>query len=355
MTTGRPAGRISYHEPAGSAASIVTRRSAMAGIALVAAVPAIAPTKTRSSIEIIAAPSALGLVPPRKGHEPGTWCAPRALMAAGLTVRLGANRVTNLGHPAYSFEAEAEVGTRIRNGRKLRRFSEALGSTVAAAIARGRFPLVVGGDCSIILGCLHGARAGGEIGLVHIDGHSDFYHPGNYDSRKVQGSAAGMDLALATGRGEALLARWDGRPLVQDDNVVQIGERNELEPDFDYRDIRQTAIRQLPIRSVIRDGIERTVRHSLAPMHGANPPLWVHVDLDVVSDREITAVDSPGHPGLSFPQLATLLRGLLESGRILGLDVAIYDPELDPQRIQAARIVDCLAHAFAGFHGAPLL
>ena len=44
-----------------------------------------------------------------------------------------------------------------------------------------------------------GAEIEGRIGLVFIDGHSDFRHPGN---APYVGAAAGEDLALVTGRGQ---------------------------------------------------------------------------------------------------------------------------------------------------------
>jgi hypothetical protein len=32
-----------------------------------------------------------------------------------------------------------------------------------------------------LLGCLVGVRTLGQCGLAHVDGRSDFYHPGNYE------------------------------------------------------------------------------------------------------------------------------------------------------------------------------
>jgi hypothetical protein len=37
----------------------------------------------------------------------------------------------------------------------------------------------------------HGVVAAAVV--VHVDGHSDFFHPGNYDSTARLGSVAGMD------------------------------------------------------------------------------------------------------------------------------------------------------------------
>lgn len=293
----------------------------------------------------IMAPSNLGLRPLRPGHVPGAWRAPEALESAGLVTAIGSESVVRLERPTYS--TEASPGSRIRNGPAIRRFNERLAEAVADALSAGRFPIVIGGDCSILLGCLAGAQRPEPVGLVHVDGHSDFYHPGNYDSLSRLGSAAGMDLALATGRGEPLLADWGGAPLVGDAFVSQIGERDELDPDYDYRDIETTRVRRFPVRAVERSRLAAVVSSVLAPVEGREPALWLHVDLDVLDGELMPAVDSPGSPGFTYAELAELVGRLLASGRIIGLDVAIYDPDLDPDGRHAPRIVKCLAEAFA--------
>src|SRR4030095_15242322 len=157
---------------------------------------------------VVLAPSNLGLRPPESGGQPGTWRAPQVLIDAGLAHALDAEEIVPLERPIYQFEAQA--GTRIRNGLSIRAFSLQLSEKVRDILKRHRFPVVVGGDCSILLGSLHGMRRAGGLGWVHIDEHSDSFQPGNYDTTKRLGSAAGMDLALASGRGELLLTDWPG-------------------------------------------------------------------------------------------------------------------------------------------------
>ncbi len=95
-----------------------------------------------------------------------------------------------------------------------------------------------------------------------------------------------------------------------------------------------------------REGIPAIARRIVARLAERRlERAWVHVDLDVLDQRVMNAVDSPGSPGLDFPQLATLLRTLLASGRVIGLDVCIYDPDLDPGHHLAQPIVDCLVDA----------
>lgn len=105
---------------------------------------------------------------------------PRALLSAGLEARLRPARVVELARPPYEFDAQP--ATRVRNGVTIREHALRLGEAVQAALAASRFAVVLGGDCSILLGCLLGARRDGRCGLVHLDGHSDFRHPGNYDA-----------------------------------------------------------------------------------------------------------------------------------------------------------------------------
>lgn len=295
------------------------------------------------------APSNLGLRPEEDGAEPGAWQAPEALMAAGLKARVGAERVVRLPRPPY--EARAQAGTRIRNGQTLRRFSLDLADEVRTASEAGAFPLVIGGDCSVLLGSLYGARLAGARGLIHVDGHSDFFHPGNYDTRSRLGSAAGMDLALATGRGESLLTQWpdvDG-PLVRDEDAFQLGERDGLTEDFrvSYGDVARTAITRYIIQDVLRVGTERTTQSVVERLRARGlARVWLHVDLDVLDQSVMPAVDSPGSPGLTFAQLRSLLAGLYRSGRITGVTITIYDPARDQANCYARPIVTTLGEAF---------
>lgn len=295
-------------------------------------------------MRLITAPSNLGLRPLTPGHEPGTWRAPAALIDAGLIEALGTPRLTALPRPPYSPAAQA--GTRIRNGQTLRQFNLALADAVREARRAGQFVLVVGGDCSILLGALAGAREHDKLALVHLDGHSDFRHPGNYDFQNQLGAAAGMDLALATGRGEQLATHWPGlaRPLVEDADVIQIGERESRDADYAWPDINGTAIRCIDVfeaKAIGTSGISRQIADLIAarPRHG----VWVHLDIDVLDQAFMPAVDSPGSPGLLPEDLVAILTPLVAHPRCCGMTLTVFDPDLDPDGRYAAIIVALLA------------
>ena len=295
-------------------------------------------------MKVIAAPSNLGLRPLWPGHEPGTWKAPEALFSAGLLDAIGASTAVWMPRPSYS--AEAIPGTRLRNGLAMREFNLALADCVAEQHTHGEFVLVIGGDCSILLGALAGARRSGELSLVHIDGHSDFRHPGNYDTQSVLGSVAGMDLALATGRGEALMTQWPHvtEPLVNEQNVVQIGERESRDADFAWPDVNQTAINRIDVFEALAIGADAVLKRTWTTLNAApEKDYWVHLDVDVLDQSIMPAVDSPGYPGIAPHDLTAILSALVANPRCYGMTVTVFDPELDPDGKYARVIVGILA------------
>ena len=295
-------------------------------------------------ISLILAPSNLGLRP-ENGKEPGTWRAPHVLFDAGLPAALGAVETLRLERPAYHFDAEP--GTRLRNGNTIRAFSLELADKVRGVLAANRFPVIAGGDCSVLLGGLYGARLAGGRGLVHVDGHSDFTQEKSYATPQTLGAAAGMDLALATGRGEKVLTDWPGiGVLAADADTVQVGERSEDEDWFpeNYGDILKTEITRLTVQKVQAEGVEAAARRVIARLEErALDRTWLHVDFDVLDEAVMPAVDSPGKPGFSFDELSRFIAALTTSGRIAGADFAIYDPERDPGLKYAGPLVACIA------------
>ena len=83
--------------------------------------------------------------------------------------------------------------------------------------------LVLGGDCSIVLGCLLAARRrSGRVGLAYVDAHADFLTP----DESPGGSVSNMALSFAVGRGASALARLAGSvPLVEAGSAALIGRR----------------------------------------------------------------------------------------------------------------------------------
>ena len=283
---------------------------------------------------IIEAPTCLGLRPT------GVENLADALLDAGLARRLDARRHARLAMPPY--DPVRDPATRMLNPARIRDFSIMLADVVGPVVARGSFPVVLGGDCSILLGNLLALRRTGKRrGLLFLDGHADFYQP----EASPTGEGADMDLALATGRGPEIVTNIENlRPLVRDEDVAVIGPR-------DYAEARQNGSQLLPRAMLVQDlqamrrvGAHEAARAAIA--HLTRPEIdgfWIHLDVDVLDDAIMPAVDYRMPDGLSWAELETILAAALRSKRALGINITIFNPALDRNGTIARELVNSLA------------
>src|SRR5918994_125909 len=292
-------------------------------------------------IEVVDAATNVGLSPPSPGREPGVRGLASALRANGIVSRLGATDGGAVASPPYRSEIDPSTG--VRNDEALRSFSLDLAERVGAVVQEGKFPFVLGGDCSILIGNMMALRRRGRFGLVFIDGHLDFRHPGNSE---LIGAAAGADLALVSGRGPDRLANIDGLgPLVRDDDIVALGEREDYP---EWRDINDSDITVWDLWKMRSLGVTGVALKTVEKMEASGVEgFWVHLDADVLDDVIMPAVDSRQPDGLSYAELIELLRPFLGSPLAAGMQVTIFDPELDKNGKIAEEFTDALVEAFS--------
>ena len=114
-----------------------------------------------SRISIIEAPSNLGLKPPSPGKEPGVVRLPQALKQAGLYQRLQANLAGSIAPLPYSPQRDGK--SHLLNPHAIHAFTVRLAESVGDVLEKGDFPLVLGGDCSILLGSLLALKKRGAM------------------------------------------------------------------------------------------------------------------------------------------------------------------------------------------------
>jgi arginase len=294
------------------------------------------------NVAVIEAPSILGLKPT------GVETLPDALMRAGLMARLGAHaRHAGRVEPEAAYDPTQDPVTLTLNARAIASYSLALADTVGSVIDRGEFPVVLGGDCSIVLGDLLALKRRGRYGLLFIDGHADFYQP----EANPNGEAASMDLAFATGRGPAIVTNLEGRgPLVDDQDVVAFGFRDADEQAHYGSQPLPHRLKAIDLPSIRARGIDAAARDAIAHLtrdDGPDRGFWIHVDADVLDDAIMPAVDYRLPGGLAWEELTAVLRTALESGRAAGLEVTIYNPKLDADGAGARGLVDAICTALS--------
>jgi arginase len=282
---------------------------------------------------VIDAPSVLGLRPTGVEHLPG------ALKAAGLLAGLNAEYIGRVEPLPYSPRRDPE--TLILNPDSLRAYSLRLAAAVAGVLQQGKFPLVLGGDCSNIIGIMLALKRAGRYGLFFIDGHADFYQP----ETEPNGEVASMDLAIVSGRGPAVLTDIDGlKPLARDEDIVAFGVRDtEQQREYGSQDIRETAIRAFEFDEVRELGAANAAEQALGILQQNDiEGFWIHLDADVLDDMIMPAVDYRLQGGLRWDEVSATLRVLMTTGRAVGVNVGIFNPALDEDGSIARGLVSCL-------------
>ena len=148
---------------------------------------------------VLEAPSTLGLA------TDGVEGLPDRLLELGLAERIRARRAGRLAVPPKDRTPDPETLT--LNAKAIAAWSPKLADAVEAVLDAGEFPVVLGGDCTIVLGSMLALRRRGRYGLFFIDGNADFFQP----EAEPNGEGASMDLAFVTGYGPALLTNIEGR------------------------------------------------------------------------------------------------------------------------------------------------
>jgi arginase len=278
-------------------------------------------------LAVIEAPSNLGLRPPQDGVAPGVSKLAGALRDTGLVARLEAIDRGVVVAPRYHASWD---GVRVRNQGAIGRYTRKLAARIEEALVACERAVVLGGDCSILLGAGLALRRRGRYGLLFVDGHSDFRHPGNTEAMR---SAAGEDLALVTGRGATELTDIDGLcPYFDDADVAVLGVRSA---DPYLPEVQGLGMEVVDAVSLRTQTPERVAENVLARLAGRDVDgFWVHVDADVVDPSVFSAVDSPVCGGIALDELGSLLAVCSRSVQMVGLDVTILDPDLDEEGVQ---------------------
>jgi arginase len=284
---------------------------------------------------IIEAPSILGLRPT------GVQYLPEAFKAAGLMSGLRAEYGGQVSPLSYS--SERDKLTLLLNPDSIREFSLQLANTVAFVLHNKRFPLVLGGDCSILIGNLLALRRLGTYGLFFIDGHADFYQP----QVSPTGEVADMDLAIVSGRGPNILTNIEGlKPLVRDPDIIVFGYRDaEQAASYGSPDVRDTNMHVFDLSYVRKfDTVAAAACQAVDVLENNElDGFWIHLDADVLDDSIMPAVDYRlGGGGLSFSELSELLKTLVASDAAVGMDITIFNPLLDFDRSITRRFVSSL-------------
>ena len=257
------------------------------------------------------------------GTPPEIENPPQSFRDEGLIALLEnkGHHVTDIGDLFVpSCTNERDVKTMVLNFEAWKDVSLRLSRKLVDVLERESFPIVIAGDCSILMGIFDAYEAeNSPLNLFFLDGHADFHDT----STTPTGEPADMELAALTGYLQKEIVTMTSRgPLLDEKNVVAYG-LNE------YDLIETSNIAVIDRRSILDDGIESTFYKSLSSFQDSTLPIWLHFDVDVLNKEIMPAIHYPVENGLSYDEALELFTLLAKTRQLVGISIACYHPNLD--------------------------
>ena len=177
--------------------------------------------------------------------------------------------------------------------------------------AAGVTPLSAGGDHSISLPILRAVAAGGPVGMVHIDAHTD-----TCDEEFGEKFTHGTPFRRAVEEG-----------LLDPKRTVQIGIRGtqNSEEAWDYS--LESGMRVVFIEEFTRLGVHAVIAEARRVV--GEGPVYVSFDIDSLDPAFAPGTGTPEVGGMTPIEAQALLRGL-RGLALIGGDVVEVSPPFDP-------------------------
>jgi arginase len=290
-------------------------------------------------IALIGAPSSAA------AFSAGSEKAPAALRAAGLAEKLQGigYEVVDYGDCAPRLFADDEEHRRARNLPEIVAGLNDLKTRAELAVKSGALVLVLGGDCAQVIGLLTGVRRYYKhVNLLWFDRDADLNTPASTPSGRIDG----MVVAHIIGKGAPELVRfWSEAPLVREPDVTLFGLERIDPPEQEF--LSKSPMRHIDAADVQAKGAHKAAHEALAQVHADVREFVLHLDTDVIAQEEFPAVNVPGSGGLNFEAVRASLVEFAKHKNLLGLDVAQYNPDKDPDGSGAKKLIDMLVEALS--------
>ena len=295
--------------------------------------------RQQKKIALIGAPSSAA------AFLPGSEKAPAALRAAGLVERLqfAGFEVIDHGDCAPRLFADDDEHRRARNVTEIVAGLTELKARAELAVKSGALVLVLGGDCAQTIGLLTAARRYYKhLNLFWMDRDADLNSPATTPSGRIDG----MVVAGIIGKGAPELVRfWGEPPLVREPDVYLFGVERLDPPEQEF--LSKSPMRHMLAADVQRKSAAVAAKDALTHLHADSREYVIHLDTDLLANSEFPAVNVPAEGGLPLADVKAALTEALRSTFLVGLTIAQYNPDKDPDSSAAVKLVDLLVESLS--------
>ena len=282
------------------------------------------------------------------GRRHGSDMGPSAIRLAGIK-----DKILSLGHsvvpPGPPIIIPAQEYADIGDNPKAKYLSpivtacESLASQVEESVRRGDFPLILGGDHSIVMGSLAGlgpycAEKGLRLGVLYVDAHGDF----NTAESSPTGNIHGQCLAASAGYGlpELVNLYREGRKVSPED-ICFVGTRDL---DRGERELMHKAgVCCFTVSDIDRLGFSEVLKKVRLFFTTRCDIVHVSFDMDALDPSVAPGTGVPVPGGLSYREGLLLMEEMETLGLVRSMEIVEVNPILDDRNNTALMAVSLAA------------
>ncbi|MEM6660814.1 MAG: arginase family protein [Pseudomonadota bacterium] len=242
----------------------------------------------------------------------GAYCAgaPAALRASAAALAANIDRHNfDLGGPIYpgGTARAVDAGDLPFDAQDFAANRAAIEDAIRTIRERSAVPVLLGGDDSVPIPMLTGFAGGGPYTILQIDAHIDW-------RREHMGEPLGLSSTMRRASEMAHIER-----------IVQVGARGigSAHSD-DVRDALDWGVVLVLAEEIHNGGVETALRHI-----PEGSQIIVCLDVDAMDPSIMPGVIGRTPGGFSYLQTLDLIRGAAHRGRIAGVSLVEYVPEMD--------------------------
>ena len=292
-------------------------------------------------ISLIGAPTDIG------ASVRGASMGPEALRVAGLVDALQAQGVDvedtgNLAGPGNPQSAPVDG---YRHLDEVLAWNRSVHDAVGAVLARGRVPMLLGGDHCLAIGSLsavarHCRNNDLALRVLWFDAHTDV----NTNVMTPSGNLHGMPVACLCGYGPQSLTSLGGQhPALSPGDFRQIGIRSV--DDGERRFVRDLGLRVIDMREIDERGMRRCLDEVLSGID-ARTHLHVSFDVDFLDPEMAPGVGTPVRGGPTYREAQLCMERIADLNQLGSIDVMELNPALDVRHQTASITVELMASLF---------
>src|SRR5690606_26121914 len=224
-------------------------------------------------------------------------------------------------------------------------WNRAVMDAVAAELAGGRLPILLGGDHCLAIGSItavarHCRATGRRLRVLWLDAHADF----NPREITPSGNIHGMPVACLCGWGPDELVRLGGQaPALATGDIRQIGIRS-VDPG-EKRFVHEAGLDIYDMRYIDEVGMRRVMVEALAGVD-ENTHIHVSFDVDFLDPSIAPGVGTTVPGGPTYREAQLVMEMIADTGQLGSLDIFEVNPAFDDHNRTALLAVDLVESLF---------